>query len=132
MRHRLVCDTSALVAYWKDEPGADVVYAQLQRGGCIMHEVNVCELCFTLPRKLPERFTAESTLALLKRVGITAVGGFDREWTKVVADIRKSAPALNIGDGVAVALASALDLPVLAAEKAFKGAEEYAKIELIR
>ncbi len=127
-----MCDTSALVAYWKSEPGADAVRAQLERGGCVMHEVNVCELCFTLPRKLPERFTRESALAMLKRVGVTAVGGFDREWTEVVADIRLAAPALNMGDGVAVALASALGTPLLTAERAFLSACDYARIELIR
>jgi len=39
MTHRMVCDTSAIVACGLDEPGAAAVRAQLSRGGCVMHSV---------------------------------------------------------------------------------------------
>ena len=52
MRIEYVCDASALVAYWRREKGWEAVEALLGAGGLVMHEVNISELCFTLPRKL--------------------------------------------------------------------------------
>lgn len=130
--HRIVLDTGALVAFWREEKGTDVVRAQLHRGGCVMHEVNVSELCFTLPRKLPNRFTRQSARTMLDMLGVVTVDGFDQEWADAVADIRLAVRELSVGDGVAVALASSLNIPVLTTEKAFDRAAEFAKIERIR
>lgn len=132
MNRRIVCDTSALVAFGRQEPGWELVGRELSRGGCVMHEVNICELCFTMPRKRPEEFTREAVLDWLEKNGVDSAKGFDRSWTETIADIRQIAPALNLGDGVAVALAAALSIPVLTADRAFLGASVYARIELIR
>lgn len=128
----MVCDSSALVAYWRNEPGWDVTMAHLRNGGCVMHEINISEIAFTIPRKNPEDWSAHTAFAWLERVGIIAVEGFNRRWSEIVADIRIVAPALNIGDGVAVALAASLQIPVLTADKAFLAARDFARIELIR
>ena len=129
---RIVCDTSALVAFGRQEPGWDVVERELSRGGCIMHEANISELCFTMPWKRPEEFDSDTVLKWLSNNGVASVEGFDRTWTETVAAIRQIAPALNLGDGIAVALGAALHVPVLTADKAFLGASVYARIKLIR
>ena len=98
MRHRLVCDASVLVAYWRGEPRMDVAWAQLRRGGCVMHEVNISEIAFTIPRKLPEERSSRNAIDWLEKAGITTVAGFDRRWAEVVAEIRIVVPALNIGE----------------------------------
>ena len=129
---RLVCDTSALVACCLKEPGADVVQKHLELGGCVMHAINVSEICFTLPRKRPGEFDRHSARAWLLKAGVEIISGFDEVWADKVAEIRLKAMALNIGDGVAVALAGALGVPLLAAEGAFANASDFAAIELIR
>ena len=129
---RIVADPSAIVAYLRNETGADVVAHQFVLGGIWMHEVNVAELCFTLPRKMPDVFTPESVLEWLVKAGIETKAGFDREWGMRVTAIRRAAPALNIGDGVAVALAGDMKLPLLTAEHAFEDASGYAKMLFIR
>ena len=127
-----VMDTSAIAALAFLEPGADVVRERLRRDRCVMHAVNLSEACFTLPRKRPDRFDFRSARAWLDSIGIFPMYGFDESWLAAVSSIRLSARALNFGDGVAVALASALGVPLVTAEKAFAGAEGFARVELIR
>jgi len=122
MTHKVVLDTSALVAYWRREPGAERVHECLRRGGCVMHEVNVSEICFTLPRKLPERFNRESARVMLEVVGVITVSDFGPKWADAAADIRLKTHALNFGDGIAVALAAHLGIPLMTTEKSFLGA----------
>jgi len=125
-------DTSAICALAFDEPGADKVLAHLRQGGCIMHAVNTSEICFTLPRKRPGHFNRQSARAWLIEHGIRVFNGFDETWADAVAEIRLENKALNIGDGVAVALAASLEIPLLVAEKAFEDAADCATINLIR
>ena len=132
MTHRIVLDTSAVVAYWLEEPGADVVEAQLLNKGCVMHEINVSELCVTMPRKRPDRFTRQNTRTRLEALGVTSRADFDREWAETIADIRHATSALSIGDGFAVTLAGTLGVPLLVAEKAFLNAAGFATVEHIR
>ncbi len=127
-----MCDASALVAYWRGEPGMNATWAHLRRGGCVMHEVNISEIAFTMPRKIPAQWSPRIVVDWLEKAGIAAVEGFDSRWAEIVAEIRLAAPALNIGDGVAVALASSLRVPVLTADRAFLSASDFARIELIR
>ena len=100
-------------------------------GGCVMHAINASEICFTLPRKRPEEFDRRMTRAWLLRAGVRVINGFDEEWAATVADIHLSARALNVGDGMAVALVGALGVPLLASEGAFLQTGKYATVELI-
>ena len=63
MTDACVLDTSALIAFLRGEPGAEQVRRRLNHGRRLMHAVNVAELCFTAPKRMPERFTPESTMA---------------------------------------------------------------------
>ena len=133
MIHKAVMDTSAICALAFEEPGADKVIARLRGGGCVMHAVNASEICFTLPQKRPGEFDRRFARALLDDFGVEVMPVlFDEAWIAVVAEIRLKARALNIGDGAAVALAGALDMPLVTAEKAFLEAAGFARIELIR
>lgn len=126
-----VLDTSALIAYIRNEPGEEVVKERLRFGRCLMHAVNVAELLFTAPRRIPERFKPESTLAWFNAVEIGMADILDSDFLQLTATIRLSEKSLSVGDGMAIALASVLDVPVLTAERNFKHAKEYARIELI-
>jgi len=127
-----VVDTSALAAIVLNEPGAAKALAHLEDGGCVMHEVNVSELCFTLPRKRPIDFSPATVRVLIERLTIRVMGGFSPDMGRLVADIRLENQALNLGDGVAVALAHHMGIPVLTADNAFAKSSMYANVELIR
>jgi len=129
---RFVLDTSVLMAIAQNEPGAAEALTYLKNNRCVMHEVNVSELCFTLPRKHPSKFTPTKTRAWLDRLGVRAISGFSPDLGRLVADIRTQNQALNLGDGVAMATAFLMDTPVLTAEKAFAKSPTFAKVELIR
>lgn len=127
-----VLDTSALVAYWQSEPGAERVRAALCVGGCAMHAINMAEFLFTLPRRQLGRITVPDAAQWLEQIGIVGVEGADRRFRALSAVIRLSVPALSVGDGFALTLASLLDIPVLTSDRAFIQAAEFARVELIR
>ncbi len=127
-----VLDTSALIAVIRGEPGAERVRDRLTSGRRFMHAVNVAEFLFTAPRRRPDRFTPESALAWLNAAEIGVVDILDLDFLQLTAHIRLAERSLSVGDGVSVALASVLDIPLVTAERSFKHAREYARIELIR
>ena len=127
-----VYDTSALVAVLRNEPGADKVQRHLIVGDGCMHAVNMGEFLYTISRRLPERFTPESASIWLETSAIRPSEIITRTFLVLTARIRRASPALSFGDGVAVALAASLGVPVLTTEKAFAKASEFARVELIR
>lgn len=97
-----------------------------------MHEVNVSETCFTLPRKHPDGFDPDYTRVWLERSGLATISGFSWDVGRLTARIRLAHRALSFGDGVALALAFMLGVPLLTADRAFAEAKAFATIELIR
>lgn len=132
MKADCILDTSALIAFFLREPGHVKVAAVLENEACAVHAVNVAEFCFTLSRKSPSRYEPKQARMLLDDVFIDQVDLVDPLFLELTAHIRLAAPALSVGDGFAVALASTLDIPVLTADKAFEQAGDFARVELIR
>ena len=128
-----VLDTSALIAYVRGEPGAPFIASILSAHYCIMHAVNVGEFCYTAVRCLPDRFVSpESAILWLNQAGVGRSHDLTSSFLILSARVRRASPALSFGDGVAVALASALCIPLLTTEKAFDKAAEFAEIRRIR
>ena len=128
-----VIDTSALMAYWLNEPGADHFYKMLRnRRPLIMHHANICELMFSMPRKSMNRLAPEIIQKEIFHLGIRQIAWMDLPFCDLAASIRLAAPALSLGDGIAVATASLLGVPVMTSEKAFLEAAEFASIKMIR
>ena len=132
MTPEIILDTSALVALALGEPGAAKVEKYLRGGRSAMHEANVSELCLALPRKRPAHFDPEIVRTWVERSGIHVVSGFSPRLGALAAKIRLRNKALSLGDGVAMATARLLGVPVLAADSAFAADFLYAKAELIR
>ena len=127
-----ILDTSAVVAFLRLEPGAEHVRERLNASRCLMHAVNVAEICFTVPRRMPERFTPELAMAWFIAANIAVSDILAPDFLQMTAKIRLAERSLSIGDGMAIALASVLKLPVLTTERNFKKAHQYTAIELIR
>ena len=132
MTPKCVFDTSALVAVMRGEPGAERVRDCMDGGDSCMHTVNIGEFLYTVSRRMPERFTPEIAAVWLDSATIGHSANMTMPFLILAARIRRAAPALSFGDGVAIALASTLGVPVLTTEKAFKDADNFATIDLIR
>jgi len=127
-----VLDTSALVAYARDEPGSSTIAGILDTHRCLMHAVNVGEFLCAISRRMSERFDPESANLWVEQAGVERSYVLTPAFLVLSARIRRAAPALSFGDGVALALASVSGLPVLTTEKAFRAAADFAAIDLIR
>jgi PIN domain nuclease of toxin-antitoxin system len=125
-------DTSALVAVIRGEPGAERVREWLDMGRCTMHAANVSELCFSAPKRVPECFTPASAMAWFIAEDIAISNVLDLDFLQLAAEIRLVARPLSLGDGMAIALASISNLPIVTAEHAFKKAREYVEVAMIR
>lgn len=131
MKIDYVLDTSAMCAYHLGEPGSELLEHYLSKV-LVMHAVNVAEFCFSYPKRQPQRLQAKNAWELLALDGIGCAAIFTPSFLMLTAEIRLVVPALSVGDGFAVGLASVTRAPVLTADRAFQRAADFADIELIR
>jgi ribonuclease VapC len=130
----LVLDASALLAYLRDEPGADVV-AEAIAGGVVISTVNLAEVFSRSadrgadPAKLAAKLTQSGLLD-----GAITVEPFTATDAIDVAHLRPLTrdAGLSLGDRACLALARRLDAPVLTADTAWQGAAHGAELRPIR
>ena len=136
-RHVAECvlDASALLAYFNDEPGGEVVENALAELGAVS-AVNWAEVLTKVREtgKPPEIFCAEMTdRGILGQ--LLEVVAFEEANAADVADLRSAtrAQGLSLGDRVCLALARRLDLPVYTADRIWSELElDDLDIRLIR
>ncbi|WP_299819848.1 PIN domain-containing protein [uncultured Jannaschia sp.] len=127
-----VADTSALLAYLLDEPGAAVTAGWLDRGA-VVSTLNVQELVSKIVRDGGTEALATGTVADLALAGVhdltadlAAAGG---------AMIAATRPfGLSHGDRACLALARHLGLPAVTADRAWADVAEAlaVRVELVR
>ncbi len=116
-----VLDASALLAYLRDEPGADVV-ADAIAGGAAISTVNLAEVLGRAaehgdePARLASQMRERGLLD-----GAISVESFSDEDAIEVARLRPETRArgLSLGDRACIALARRLGLPALTADTAW-------------
>ena len=123
-----VMDASAILALVRGEPGADVVRARIPHS--VVSAVNVAEVGtklvdWGLPR------------AGLRRVVLSLgleVRPFDEDQALAAAALRAAtrSQGLSLGDRACLALAQSTGLPVLTADRAWRGVGFDVDIEVIR
>ena len=124
----IVFDASALMAVLREEPGAATVEAVLDHAA--ISAVNLSEV----QAKLVERGTA-AALAWSSLVDLDLeVIDFDAAQAKVAGDLRSltGAQGLSLGDRACLALAQALGLPAMTADRAWAGLEVGIEIRTVR
>lgn len=123
-----VLDASALIAFLKNEPGAEKVAAVLSRS-CIS-PVNLAE---TLNKMVEYGKQLDAVAFQVERLQIPVIP-FGEEEAKIVASMWKlSRPAgLSLADRACLALGLKRQLPVLTADRSWAKAEIGVKIKLIR
>jgi ribonuclease VapC len=130
----LVLDASALLAYLREEPGADVV-AEAIAGGVVISTVNLAEVFSRSadrgadPAKLAAKLTQNGLLD-----GAITVEPFTATDAIDVAHLRPLTrdAGLSLGDRACLALARRLGAPVLTADTAWQGAAHGAELRPIR
>lgn len=98
-----VMDSTAMIAFLNDEPGADVVESYLLDGNsvCLAHAINLCEVYYQAFRQGGEP-EAEMALSELAN-GVRAREDFDNAFWKSAGKI-KGSHRLSLADAFAVAL----------------------------
>ena len=116
----MVVDSSVLLAYLLDEPGAQKAEEAIRKGGLLLSSVNRIEVKGRLvgmgvstPQAVDTDFTH-----LAQLVGIAP---FDLEQSDLAADYyaRRNPYDLSLGDCACLALAEARELDVLTAEQSW-------------
>jgi PIN domain nuclease of toxin-antitoxin system len=125
-----VLDASALLVLALDEPGADIVEDALTAETCLITSVNLAEAASRLVDlgfhedevRSAVRISNLEAVALSPDVGIIA--GLLRHTTR--------AAGLSIGDRCCIALAQALSLPLLTADRVWLDLDLGVRVELCR
>ncbi|MGE0367170.1 MAG: PIN domain-containing protein [Phycisphaerales bacterium] len=123
-----VLDASAILAFLRREPGAEVVRPFL-RGGRLS-AVNYAEI---LARAADIGIALESTEHIMNDLGVVRIS-FDDAHAKVTASLRPLTKkfGLSLADRACLALASLSDLPVLTSDARWKEAGLGVEVRLIR
>jgi ribonuclease VapC len=123
-----VLDASALVAFLRNEPGAEKVAAVLPLA-CIS-AVNLAE---TLSKMVEYGKPLEEVGYQIERLRIPAIP-FDAVQAKIVASLWKvtRVAGLSLGDRACLALSLQRGLPVLTADRKWAAADVGVKVDMIR
>jgi PIN domain nuclease of toxin-antitoxin system len=124
-----VLDASALLAFVKDEAGADAVTSALA-GQAVIGAVNLAEVVTKLA---DDGWTEAGARATIAACGTDTVS-FDEE-TAYEAGLLRAATrhlGLSLGDRACLALARRLGAPVLTADRTWGNLDVGVKIEVIR
>jgi len=126
----VVIDSSALIAYLWDEPGADTVHTQLERG--LVCSVNFSEVALRLARdgSDPRPFLEDlldSGLDVLDFTFTCALRLID-----IRLEETRRGLALSLGDRCCLATAMAEELPVITADREWARFDDVIDVRLIR
>ena len=104
-----VLDSSAMIAFFNGEEGADVVEKILfdSELSCYAHSINVCEVFYDSIRRKNEAY-AEKVLNDLVAAGVIIRNDFDEAFWKQVARL-KAVHRASLADFCAVVLANRLN-----------------------
>ena len=128
-------DASALLAFLANEAGADVVEAALAAGGAVMHTVNWAEVLTKRAERGDDPAILEAAFIQSGLVHqLLAIDPGQPEDAVRVAALRMGTrPAgLSLGDRYCLALGVRLGIPVLTADRAWRGLAIGVQIDLIR
>lgn len=132
MHHKIVVDTSAIIALINKEEGFEAVEKVIDKA--IISSVNFSEIITVLNRELfKTKKEREEGLQLIKNT-FSHIIEFDDKQAVIAASIDSITKkyGLSLGDRACLALAKHYKLPVLTADKVWKKLDLGVKIELFR
>ena len=113
---RTVFDASALIAYLRDELGAEVVQNLLSLQPRFVHALNLCEVYYDFWRAATQ-IAAESAITDLLTLGIEERNDMDPEFWRKVGEIKAIYRRVSLADCCALALANRLSATLVSADR---------------
>ena len=112
-----VLDACAIIAFLRDEPGADVVAAALADAdsASIAHALNLCEVYYDFHRASGES-VAENAIVDLEKLGVQASEALTPDVWRKAAEIKSVHRRISLADCFALTLAASLDAELLTAD----------------
>ena len=96
-----------MIAYLRDEPGADVVEALLldKNSSCVAHAVNLCEVFYDFMRAADEN-AAHTAIADLESMGLVVREDMDSQFWQQAGKYKATIRKVSLADCFAMALAN--------------------------
>ena len=112
-----VIDASALIAFLRDEQGADAVQHCLSLPQtCYVHALNLCEVYYDFWRASTQN-AAESAIIDLLRLGIEERNDMDSEFWRQVGRLKAVYRRVSLADCCTLALANRLGANLVTADR---------------
>ncbi|MBT8419307.1 MAG: PIN domain-containing protein [Gammaproteobacteria bacterium] len=108
MNKMIVLDACAIIAFLRDEDGADVVQNALLDEMCVIHAINLCEVYKDCLVRGEDRGKADKLLQQLKLTGLQSREDMHEELWKYAAEF-KSQYKISLADCFGLALAKYVD-----------------------
>jgi PIN domain nuclease of toxin-antitoxin system len=117
----LVFDSSALIAYLEDEPGADVVEELLfdRTNASFVHSINMCEVYYGARRGHGEE-AAQATVAQMPAFGISIREDMDEVLWQEAGRFKADYKRISLADCFCAALANRIDGEVITADREYQ------------
>lgn len=111
-------DASAIIAYLRDEPGANEVEARLEDDSesCVAHAVNLCEVYYKAISFSSDEESAVSAIQDLKAEGLVVREDLDEAFWLEVGRYKANIMSLPLADCFVVALTNRLDAEAVTAD----------------
>ena len=112
----LVLDACAIIAYLRDEEGADVVEAALiGDNDCVVHAVNLCEVYYDCVRR-DGTARADTLLDDLVSIGLVTREDMDMPLWKAAAGFKANLARVSLADCFAMALTHRLNAELVTSD----------------
>ena len=114
----LIFGSSALIAYLRNEQGADAVRELLRDpvNACLVHAVSWCEVYYEARRHGGEEF-AQASLALLRKTGLLRREDMEEYFCLDVGRLKADFRRISLADCFCAALANRLGCEVVTADR---------------
>ncbi len=106
-----------MIAYLRDEPGADIVESFLLDDDCqcLAHSINLCEVYYDFMRVKNEA-TAHSAITDLYDVGIIAREDLDQSFWQDAGKYKAEIKRISLADCFAIALANRMNAEIVTSD----------------
>lgn len=113
-----VFDASALIAFLKDEPGAEATEAFLTDASAskLVHAVNLCEVAYHF-MKLNRDAAVAAELDALETAGLETRPDMDPHFWRSVARLKATIQHASLGDSFAIGLAERFGATIVTADR---------------
>jgi PIN domain nuclease of toxin-antitoxin system len=102
----VVLDACAVIAYLRDEGGADIVESALMESDCVIHAVNLCEVYKDCLARGETQQQADEMVNDLYSIGLVSREDMDSIFWKFAGQLKAKYRRISLADCFALALAS--------------------------